>query len=192
MRVMQHAPVTWRDRTFTALVADMDLRGRAQRLYHQMTDGVGLFARLRHLSPAVLTRLHKGRSAATQSPSAIERSLEELTALAAAGQPAHVLYIPSVMMRHVADDLCGSGIPTEPEVLAAIAISDDIEAAEQRAETALLTRADRVLTDAALAELEERTLLSIAADTRKAALVARLRRQRRHARPRGVAAGRIA
>ncbi len=192
MRVMQHAPVTWRDRTFTALVAELDLSGRAQRLYYLLTNGVGVLARLRRIAPAVLTRLHKGRSATTQSPSAIERAIEELAALHCAGQPAHVLYLPSVAMRQAVDEMTAKTVATEADVLQAIMISDEVEAAEQRAETKLLARVDRALTDAELAELEERTLISISADHRKYTLVAQLRRQRRHARPRGVAAGRIA
>lgn len=192
MRVMQHAPVTWRDRTFTALVAELDLSGRAQRLYHLLSDGAGVLARLRRIAPAVLTRIHKGRSATTQAPSAMERTLEEIVALKCAGQPAHVLYTPSVALRQAVDEMTAQTVATEADVLEAIIVSDEVEAAEQRAETKLLTRADRALTDAELAELEERTLISISADHRKVTLVAQLRRQRRHTRPSGVASGRIA
>lgn len=192
MHVTQHAPVTWRNRTFAALVAELDLAGRAQRLYQHLTSGPALFARVKRITPRVLTRLHKGR-AAGQSPSAIERTMEEITALAAAGEPAHALYVPAVTLRHLADDLSATRAPSPAEVLEAIAISDDVEAAEQRAETQLLTRADRELTDAALAELEERTLISIAADHRKAALVARLRRELRQSRrPLRVVRGEVA
>lgn len=180
MHVTQHVPVTWRNRSLEALLAQLDLAGRAHTLYLQLTAGTDVFAALRRLPAVLRTRLLKARSA-TQTPSALQRHQEELAALHCCGVPAHQLRVTAVDLHLFISDL--DPRPVTPElVLEAIAVSDATEAAEQLAESRATTRADRQLTEGDLEEIEHRTRADIAADSEKLARCAALRRQLRASR----------
>ena len=180
MHVTQQVPVTWRHRTVVGLMAHLEVRARCVRVMTRLSDGAGIFARLATVARQVLTRIHKARSA-TQTPSALERHVEELTALQLAGQPAHVLRLSAVVLHEVITDLEARPGSTAA-VLDAIATADQTEAAEQLAESRATTRADRQLTEGDLAEIEDRTRADIAADSEKLARCAALRRQLRASR----------
>lgn len=180
MHVTQQLPVTWRNRTLDHLAARLELGSRARALYHALSSPAGVLAGLRRQGARILARIHKARSE-TQHASAAERHYEELVALSLAGTPRHTLRRAAVELALVIDDM-DEREPSPALLLASIAASDATEAAEQLAESRLLTRADRALTEGDLAELEERKRADIAADAEVAAMSARLRRALRAAR----------
>lgn len=182
MHVTQHLPVTWRNRpTLDALLARLDLPGRAYTIYLRLTAGAAVFAALRQLPAVLRTRLLRAR-AVGQTPSALQRHQEELAALHCCGVPAHQLRLTAVDLHLFVTDLTDLRSTEPVDVLAAIAASDRTEATEQLAESRLLTRGDRALTEGDLDALEEATRADIAADSEKLARCAALRRQLRASR----------
>jgi hypothetical protein len=173
MRVLQHAPGTWRARTHER-VPRLDLRKAATETMRRISESAS-FTKLREISRAIAVRVKKARSA-SQTPSALERLWDELVALKAAGASEGVLQEVCVATEQVITD---DSTPVTPAlVLASIDSANAAATAEMLAESKLTTRIDRELPDADLEGLEVASRAAIAKTKHQLTLVSKLRRQR--------------
>lgn len=173
MRVLQHAPGTWRARTIEA-APRLDLRKAAINTMRRISETAS-FEKLRRISRAIAVRVKKARSE-SQTPSALERLWEELTALKASGTSEGVLHEVCVATEQVITE---DATPVTPAlVLASIDSANAAAAAEMLAESKITTRADRELPDADLEGLEVASRALVAKHKHQLTLVSKLRRQR--------------
>jgi hypothetical protein len=145
------------------LAARIGLRARAARLYRRLTDAPEALPALRAQGARILAMFWKGRSL-TQTPSTFERMGEQVIALHIANRPAHELRLVAVELDAVVDDLTIQGPVAEADVLRAVATADLLESKANEAQTLLVCRADRQLTEGDLERFIETNDAEIAAD----------------------------
>lgn len=185
MHVAPTYPATWQGRSITNRLARLDLRGRAVSVVRRMSDGPGVLARLKALGQRWCTRIWKARSE-TQSPSALERHMEELVALRIAGQPRAALRWSPIELQQLIDELDDAPV-TPAAFLAAVHAARQAEARAMLSESALLTRTDRALDGPALDRYIADTTQEIAAETELLTLARATRRASRDRAQRLVA-----
>jgi len=161
MRVAPATPATWRGRGPETLAARHRVAERARDWYRRVTDGPGVMARLRSAGSRWVTRTHKARSD-TQSPSGLERALEDLCAFVFGRADSARLHELPVLIGRLLADLDERPVDATG-VLAAIESANLAEARANVAEQRLICRAHRRLDEGDVAELVDRWQEELAA-----------------------------